>query len=251
MNATREKSVRNVTLKTKDEHRIEAEHHEGGFKKAVMLAHGFYNAKDTYLFQQIAKVIALHFDVVSFDFRGHGKSSGLFTWTAKECVDLQAVIAYVKSCGYEGIGLMGFSLGAAISLIEAAQNPDVKTVIAVSAPYDFWKIDYHFWKRGMWDDFLLNLGFKAKGKGVRPSHPWQLKIAPIDIVDQISPRGVLFIHGEEDWLIHPRHSRELYNKAKEPKKLIILPKLGHAETMFDQQPDLLMNPSLEWFKDKL
>ena len=243
--------MRNVTLQTKDHHRIEAVHHENGFKKAVILAHGFFNAKDAYLFREIAKALAVHYDVVAFDFRGHGKSAGLFTWTSKECVDLQAVIAYVKECRYDSIGLMGFSLGAAISLIEAAQNPDIKTVIAVSAPYDFWKIDYHFWKPAMLDDLKLNLGYKAKGKGVRPGHPWEPKIAPIDVVERISPRPVLFLHGAEDWLINVRHSRELYNKAKEPKKIVILEKVGHAETMFDQQPDQFMKPCLEWFANTL
>jgi len=243
--------MRNVTLKTKDLHRIEALHYEQGFKKAIVLAHGFFNTKDAYLFQGIAKALAFHYDVVAFDFRGHGKSSGLFTWTSKECADLQAVIAYVKNCGYGSIGLMGFSLGAAICLIEAAQDQDIKTVIAVSAPYDFWKIDFHFWKPGMLDDLKLNLGFKAKGKGVRPGNPWQLKIAPIDIVDRISPRPVLFIHGAKDWLIDPKHSQELYKKAKEPKKLVILPKIGHAETMFDQEPDLFMKPCLDWFSEYL
>ncbi len=243
--------MRNFSLKTKDNHRIEAVHHEQGFKKAVILAHGFFNAKDAYLFCEIAKALAVHYDVVAFDFRGHGKSSGLFTWTSKECADLQAVVTYVKSCGYDSIGLIGFSLGAAISLIEAAQNPDIKTVIAVSAPYDFWKIDYHFWRPGMLDDLKLNLGYKAKGKGVRPSHPWGAKVAPIDIVERLSPKPVLFIHGQEDWLINPRHSRELYNKAKEPKKLVILEGVGHAETMFDQKPDAFMQPCLDWLADTL
>lgn len=226
-------------------------HYEAGFKKALILAHGFYNAKDAYLFRRITEALAVHYDVVAFDFRGHGKSSGLFTWTSKECADLQAVIIYVKSCKYESIGLMGFSLGAAISLIEAAQNPDIKTVIAVSAPSDLWKIDLHFWETGMLDDLRLNFGYKAKGKGIRPSHPWERKIAPIDIVDRISPRPVLFIHGEDDWLIKPKHSQELYAKAKEPKKIIILDKLGHAETMFDQQPDSFMDPCLDWFRENL
>lgn len=243
--------MRNVTLKTKDLHRIEALHYEKGFKKAVVLAHGFFNAKDAHIFREIAKALAVHYDVISFDFRGHGKSSGLFTWTSKECADLKAVIDYAKGCGYESIGLMGFSLGAAISLVETAQNPDIKTLIAVSAPYDFWKIDYHFWKPSMLDDLKLNWGYKAKGKSVRPSHPWQIKKSPIDIVDQISPRPVLFIHGAEDWLINVKHSRELYNKAKEPKKLVILEKVGHAETMFDQQPDLFMKPCLDWFSENL
>lgn len=243
--------MRNVTLTTSDNQRIEAVHHEQGFKKVVILAHGFFNAKDAYLFRMIAQALASYYDVVAFDFRGHGKSSGLFTWTAKECADLRCVIDYVKTCGYESIGLMGFSLGAAISLLETARNPDVKSLIAVSAPYDFWKIDYQFWKPAMLDDLKLNLGHKARGKGVRPGHPWEPKIAPIDVVERISPRPVLFLHGAQDWLINVRHSQELYNKAKEPKKIVILEKCGHAETMFDQQPDQFMQPCLEWFDNTL
>jgi pimeloyl-ACP methyl ester carboxylesterase len=243
--------MRSLTLTTPDRHCIKAVQYEQGFKKVVILAHGFFNTKDAYLFKEIAKALAVHYDVVAFDFRGHGNSSGLFTWTAKECADLKVVIDHAKGCGYEAIGLMGFSLGAAISLIEASQNPDIKTVIAVSAPYDFWKIDYHFWKPGMLDDLKLNLGHKAKGKGVRPGNPWERKVAPIDIVDKISPRPVLFVHGSEDWLINVRHSRELYNRAKEPKKLIVLEKLGHAEMMYDQAPEALMKPCLEWLNERL
>ena len=243
--------MRRVVLHTKDRHKIEAVHHTRGSKKVVILAHGFFNNKDAYLFRKIAIAIAVHYDVVAFDFRGHGKSSGLFSWTSKECADLQAVIAYAKTHEYESIGLMGFSLGAAISLIETAQNPDIKTVIAVSAPYDFWKIDYQFWKPGMMDDLKLNLGYKAKGKGVRPGNPLEFKVAPISIVDRIAPRPVLFIHGADDWLIHPRHSQELYKKAKEPKKIEIIKNAGHAETMFDQHPRLFMKPCLDWFADTL
>ncbi len=243
--------MRHVVLKTKDHHRIDVVHHVQGFKKVIVLAHGFFNTKDAHIFREMAKVLAVHYDVVAFDFRGHGKSSGFFTWTAKESVDLRAVIEYAKSCGYEAVGLMGFSLGAAVSLIEAAHNPDIKTVIAVSAPYNIWKIDCHFWKRGMWDDLKLNFGFKGKGKGVRPSHPWHPKTAPIDIVDRISPRHVLFLHGAQDWLINVRHAHALYCKAKEPKRVVVLEKLGHAEMMFDQKPELFSKCCLDWFAETL
>ena len=81
--------------------------------------------------------------------------------------------------------------------------------------------------------------------------PWEPKTAPIDVVERISPRPVLFLHGAEDWLINARHSQELYNKAKEPKKIVIIEKAGHAETMFDQKPDQLMKPCLEWLANTL
>lgn len=61
----------------------------------------------------------------------------------------------------------------------------------------------------------------------------------------------MFLHGAEDWLIHPKHSRELYNKAKELKKLVIIEKGGHAEMMFDQQRRAFMEPCLDWLRDTL
>lgn len=240
-----------VILNTKDHHRIAAVHYKQGNKKVVVLAHGFFNNKDVYLFREIAQQISKYYDVVAFDFRGHGKSSGLFSWTSRESADLQAVLVYVKDLGYDSIGLLGFSLGAAISLIMAAQDKDIKTVIAVSTPYDFWKIDYHFWEPGMLDDLKLNLGHKGKGKGVIPGNFWEPKITPISIVDQISPRSVLFIHGSDDWLIKPLHSRKLFDKAKEPKRIEIIKGGGHAEKIFDDHPAVFMKLCLDWFKEHL
>ncbi len=240
-----------ITLHTKDHQRIAAVHHQQGHDKVVVLAHGFYNSKDAYLFRGITDKIAEHFDVIAFDFRGHGRSSGLFTWTVKECEDLRTVIAYARQCGYPSIGLMAFSLGAAVGILESAHNTDIKTIIAVSAPYDFWKIDYHFWKPGMLDDLRLNIGRKGKAKGVRPGHPWGPKTAPIDVVERISPRPVLFIHGSDDWLINVRHSRQLYNRAKEPKRLEIIDQGGHAETLFDEKPEEFMQMAIAWFKEHL
>ncbi len=240
-----------MNIMTADAHSIAYTHLKTGHDEVVVLAHGFYNNKDAWIFKKITEAFSRDYDVISFDFRGHGKSSGLFTWTSKECEDLRAVVKYVKSHGYRSMGLVGFSLGAAVSLLESAQNPDINSIIAVSAPYDFWKIDYHFWKPSMLDDLKLNFGFKAKGKGVRPSHPWGPKTTPISIVDQISPRPVLFLHGGADWLIHPNHSRALYERAKDPKKLVVLERGGHAETMFDSQPDAFMRPCLDWFAQTL
>jgi fermentation-respiration switch protein FrsA (DUF1100 family) len=53
-------------------------------------------------------------------------------------------------------------------------------------------------------------------------------VRPIDVVGKISPRAVLFIHGEDDLVIRARNSRELFAAAKEPKELYIIPEVGHA-----------------------
>jgi pimeloyl-ACP methyl ester carboxylesterase len=216
-----------------------------------VFAHGFYNNKDVYLFRKLILHFSEHFDVIGFVFRGHGKSTGLFRWTAQEEKDLECVVEYAKEHNYKRIGVIGFSLGAAIALIAASRTRDINSVIAVSPPYDFWKINYHFWKSEMWQDLKLNLGRKGLGKKIRPGNPFEKKIRPIDIVDKIAPTPVYFVHGEEDWLIDPRHSALLYDRAKNPKKIYIIPKTGHAERIYDVKPDLFVNTCVEWFKKTL
>jgi pimeloyl-ACP methyl ester carboxylesterase len=186
-----------------------------------------------------------------FDFRGHGKSSDVFTWTALEQKDLQAITAYAKKNNYEKIGVIGFSLGAAIALIEASFHHNIDSVIAVSPPADLGRINYHFWEKDMWEDLKLNFGAKGRGKLVRMGSPSLQKVRPSDIASSISPVPVLFLHGEKDWLIKPSHSRLLFHKAKEPKALTIMEDGGHAERMFDVFPDQFMKICLDRFKGTL
>ena len=236
---------------TEDGKRIAFSHFKGGFSTVIIIAHGFYNNKDTVLFRGIAGAFSKEYDVITFDFRGHGKSSHVFTWTAHEQKDLRAIIAYAKECRYEKIGVIGFSLGAAIALLEASCHQNIDSVIAVSSPADLREIDYHFWEKDMLEDLKLNLGMKGRGKGIRPGNPFLVKTRPIDVVDKISPTPVLFLHGEKDWLIKPGHSQRLLDRAKEPKALAIMNDGGHAERMFDEFPDQFMKICLDRFKETL
>lgn len=244
-------SEHNSFVITEDGKRIAFSHVKGGFSKVIIIAHGVYNNKDTVLFRRIADAFAKEYDVIMFDFRGHGKSSGVFTWTALEQKDLRAIIAYAKENNYAKIGVIGFSLGAAIGLIEASCRQNIDSLIAVSVPADLGSINYHFWEKDMWKDLMLNFGAKGRGKGIRPGSLSLQKIRPIDIVDKISPTPVQFIHGEKDWLVKPSHSQRLFDKAKDPKALTIIKDGGHAERIFDAFPNEFMNICLNRFRETL
>ena len=49
------------------------------------------------------------------------------------------------------------------------------------------------------------------------------------IVDKISPRPILFITTDDDRLVLPEESEQLYAHAGEPKKLVVLKGYGHYE----------------------
>lgn len=236
---------------TEDGKRIAFSHIKRGFSKIIIIAPGFYNNKDTVLFRSMADVFSKEYDVIVFDFRGHGKSGDVFTWTALEQKDLRAITAYAKENKYEKIGVIGFSLGAAIALIEASFHQNIDSVIAVSSPSDLGKIDFHFWEKDMWRDLMLNFGIKGQGKGVRSGSLALQKIRPRDVVDKISPTPVLFLHGEKDWLVKLSHSQRLFVEAKEPKALTIMKDGGHAERMFDAFPDQFMKICLDRFRETI
>ncbi|MEU3501743.1 alpha/beta fold hydrolase [Streptomyces hundungensis] len=73
--------------------------------------------------------------VLSFDFRGHGRSTGLSTAGADEVRDLAAAVDFVRSRGYRGPVALGFSMGAATVIRYCAAHPGaLRAAVAVSAP---------------------------------------------------------------------------------------------------------------------
>ena len=71
------------------------------------------------------------------------------------------------------------------------------------------------------------------------------------IVDKISPRPILFITSEDDRLVLPEESEQLYAHAGEPKKLVILKGYGHYEVYSEPAFSEVMGETLEWYGEYL
>lgn len=244
--------VHSGILITKDKHKIAYRHYVQGFDKVIIIAHGFYNSKEAVVLQQLAKSLIDTYDVFMFDFRGHGKSNGLFSWMSKEGEDLKTVIEYLDD-RYARKGIIGFSLGGGISINVLAKYPKADSLICVSIPTEFKKIDYHFWKLDWEGDFVYTL-FSSEGKqgkGVRPGWPWLKKDKPIDNVSKITTIPILYIHGEKDWVIKPWHSQTLYDKTVSKKKLVIIENGPHAEYLARDYWEEFAAEIKTWFKETL
>ena len=215
-------------VKTQDNEHIMYDHYTRGSEELVIIAHGFFNSKDSVLLKGLGQELIAEYDVAIMDFRGHGKSKGLFYWTTKEYLDLLAVLNDTKK-DYKRIGVIGFSLGAATTIITATKADMIDTVIAVSGPTEFERIEFHFWDLDVENDVLFNLAGDGKlGKGVRPGPFWLKKEKPINLVGKVTC-PIFFIHGDADWIIKPWHSRALYEKARSKKNIAIIKKGPHAE----------------------
>ncbi len=214
------------------------------------MAHGFFNSKESLLLKELGSAIHDRYDVLLFDFRGHGRSAGLFYWTAKEHLDLEAVIEYAGR-HYKHLGLVGFSLGAATSLIAAGRTEKIDSLIAVSCPTEFERIDYRFWELDVETDIVYNLiGNGRFGKGVRPGPFWLPKEKPVNVVSRLSV-PVCYIHGEADWLIKPWHSLKLFEKTHAEKQLTMIPKGPHAEYLVRNNRTQMLGAVRRWFERTL
>jgi hypothetical protein len=77
-----------------------------------------------------------------------------------------------------------------------------------------------------------------------------LEYSPIDVVHKISPRGVLFIAVEGDAVTPEQHSFDLYEKAGEPKKLVLYRKTTHYGIYNDYFDDVAAN-IVDWYNRHL
>lgn len=78
-----------------------------------------------------------------------------------------------------------------------------------------------------------------------------LQFNPEWIVDKIAPRPVLFITTDNDRLVPPDESVQLYARAGEPKKLVVLTGYGHYEVYMEPAFSEVMQATLAWCQQYL
>jgi pimeloyl-ACP methyl ester carboxylesterase len=238
-------------LITPNKHKIAYTYFNAGHKNVVIIAHGFYNSKDAIILQNLAKSLLDDYDVFMFDFSGHGKSSGLYTWTSHEDKDLKTALDFLKN-KYTKKGLIAFSLGGSVSINILSKYQLTDSLICISVPSEFNKIDYQFWKLDWKGDLIYTLFTREGriGRGFRPGPFWLKKEKPLDNVGKIKI-PILYIHGEKDWVVKPWHSKVLYEKTNSRKKLVYIKNGTHAEYLIRDNPKELIGLIKEWFSETL
>jgi dipeptidyl aminopeptidase/acylaminoacyl peptidase len=78
-----------------------------------------------------------------------------------------------------------------------------------------------------------------------------LEFTPEWIVDHIAPRPILFITTDDDRLVPPDESMQLYARAGEPKRLVVLKGYGHYEVYREPAFSEVMRAALDWYRQHL
>src|ERR1700751_2416887 len=102
------------TLVTNDRVPIEAIHLPGDSDLAIVVAHGFTLSWQRPNVWRIANRLNRMAGVLTFDFRGHGRSGGLSTLGDREINDLDGVGRWARELGYRRGPAAGLSVGGSI-----------------------------------------------------------------------------------------------------------------------------------------
>lgn len=173
------------------------------------------------------------YNVLLFDYRGHGTDRGEpVTLGYREMRDFFGALDYVYQRKLDAhIGVIGYSMGAAIAIMGAAQRPDVRAVVADSPFATHADVVSHNITRVIRLDgrpiATLADYFLERIAGYR-----HRDVEPVRDAAALAPRPLLIIHGSGDQTIPVGQARRVYEAAGEPKELWIGEGADHCGTYF-------------------
>lgn len=190
-------------------------------------------------------------NVLAFEYYGHGMQVGTpVTLGYREMEDFMGAVDYaqVRAPGTR-LGVVAYSMGAAVAIMCSARTPEVEAIIADS-PFATHTsvVDYNV-RRALhmpsapfaWlADYLL---------GWRAGYHFR-QVEPLRDIAQIAPRPILLIHGGKDTVVDPHDAPLLYAAAQEPKELWMVPSADHCGAYFADRP-LYVSKVLTFFDEHL
>jgi len=190
-------------------------------KKVVVTAHGYTDERSQKNINALSLIKSLHdegYNVLMFDFRNSGKSEGRRTGVGfYEQHDLSSAVDYVTNEKHQqSVALLGWSMGAATSLV-AGTNDDRVSVIIADSPfsdlYTYLKDNLSVWSK---------LPKKPFTPMILYSMERLLKINPNEVSPLLSVKNghytsFLIIHGKNDDKIPYRNALAIYDSIENHK----------------------------------
>lgn len=239
--------ARRALLLTTDGVRIDAEHlpsargSAGERDVAIIVAHGFTGALERPAVRRAAQIFSGHGGVITFSFRGHGRSGGRSTVGDREVLDLEAAVGWARRLGYGRVATVGFSMGGSVVLRHAAgRDVEVDAVASVSAPARWYYRGTAPMRRVHWA-ITRPAGRLVSRVGLRTrihSEDWDpVPLSPVESVPLIAPTPLLIVHGDRDGYFPVDHPLSLAAAAGGAADLWLERGFGHAENA--AEPELL------------
>jgi uncharacterized protein len=204
---------------------------------AVVIVHGAGSRKENHA--DFARVAAANgWGALAFDLPGHGSSEGEMSGDA-----IASVIGMVRLLAEQGVidarrvAVRGSSLGGFLAIQAAAEAKEIAGVIAI-CPADE-KDLLRGIRRGRFEMRIGDpLGLEA----------WLMARDSAAAVERIAGRPLILMHADGDVQVPVGHSEELYERAGEPRKLVVVPGGAHRTVQHDAE---LQAMALLWLERHL
>ena len=221
----------------------------------IILVHGFTgdrNGPDNIFIKLSQGLSEQGFTVLRFDFRGSGESEGDFIdmTIMSEVSDLKTVLNYAKKNGYSKVGLVGESLGGAVSILGCDER--IKSLVlwypVIFRKETFRDVDEKKQELEKTGSILIEGG----GRTFRVGKSFVEERDTIDIASKIPniKCPLLIITGDNDSDVHHNQSERAIELSNEPKKLEIIHGADHCfrgEKTNEWQNEAI-ELTVDWFK---
>ncbi len=197
----------------------------GPARGTVVLLHGNAENISTHI-GSVYWLPAQGYNVFLFDYRGYGRSEGE--------PGIEGALADVRSAVHWALNnpeidntrvvVLGQSLGSALGAY-AIGNSELKSRIRLLI-LDSSFGNYQRIAREKLSTFWLTWPLQYPLSWTLPAD-----VAPENVITDISPTPILFIHGTDDVIVPLHHAQRLYDIAKQPKTLWAIPGSGHIAAL--------------------
>ncbi|MFE2294282.1 alpha/beta hydrolase [Streptomyces sp. NPDC059452] len=242
----------------------------------IVVAHGFTGSADRPAVRRAVRVFSQRAAVITFSFRGHGRSGGRSTVGDREVLDLAAAVAWARTLGHTRVVTVGFSMGGSVVLRHGALYTDgsgaedaavrvpvrdrrteerlgahfgahADAVVSVSAPARWYYRGTAPMRRLHWvvtrpsGRLVGRYGFRTR----IATEDWDpVPLSPVEAVPLIAPAPLLLVHGDRDPYFPLDHPRMLAGAAGPGGAELWLERgMGHAENAAD---DALLARIADW-----
>lgn len=203
--------------------------------KLAVLCPGYLDTKDYDHLIKLAEALTEQgYTAVRFDPTGVWESEGDISeyTTTQHLEDIRCIIEFMRTkSNYEHILVGGHSRGGMLSLLYAAQDSRVSTVLGImpSSNYILPLKQREQWQTTGIESHRRNIPGTAEKKEFQVPFSYVLDREPYDVLGELKNvhARIVLIAGELDTLIPPADVQEIFERANEPKKFVLVKGVGH------------------------
>lgn len=172
-------------------------------------------------------------NVLVFEYYGHGSIVGQpVTLGYREIDDFLGAVAYARlRAPHTRLGAIGYSMGAAVSIMGAARTTEIEALVADSAFATHRRAIEYVVHRTLHIPFILVDWLADLLLWWRAGYHFN-QVEPLRDIKKLAPRPLLIIHALKDTLVNPGDAQLLYAAAGDPKELWLVDDADHCGAYF-------------------